>query len=749
MKSIFVLLVIFSIYSSYSQQLYFPVKNINDSLAVASSMTQLAKQIIKVYKNDDNEAFFDDLFRLEIVALEYKKSLATLNSFKNLFKNSNPEGSQVFGFGYQSYNEAKIYQMEKLLSFDEAYRITLSNRCDKLTESQINLASTYFDTEIQKLQDSFEKLLRERLTVDSISLENAKQVCRSYCAFNVYRAIIPQGKTIFGELENKLFVIEDSVGIQMNDGSTLQAVIVRNRKTKLNQPAILNFNIYSGSTDKLLAKTAAIHGYVGVVANTRGKGISAQNIEPFEHDASDAYDIINWISNQPWCNGKVGMYGGSYLGFSQWAATKKLHPALKTIIPQVSVGIGIDYPMENNVFTSYMLRWIHYVTNNKQTDPTEFKNETYWTSVFNKWYVSGTSFRSLDSIEGRHSVIFERWLQHPSHDSYWQNMVPYKIDFSKIDIPVLTITGYFDDDQLGAMYYYKEHLKYNKNANHTFLIGPYDHFGAQGSPASEWQGYKIDSVANVNINELLFKWFDFTLKDGVAPELLKDKVNYQLMGTNEWKHTSSISKMSNDTLLFYLSNIELGKRFKLLTHKPAERAYIEQKVNFLYRNDTVDFVEKILGDNIELGNYISFISDSLENQTIINGNFFGEIKNIINKKDYDLSIKLYELLPDGRYFNLSHFLGRASYAKDRSKRQLLTPGKEETIPYSNSFFTCKKLQKGSRLVVLVGVNKNKNWQVNYGTGKDVSNETILDGKIPLEIKWLNDSYIKIPVWRDE
>ena len=68
----------------------------------------------------------------------------------------------------------------------------------------------------------------------------------------------------------------------------------------------------------------ADNGYVGIIAFTRGKGKSPQNIEPFEHDASDVYDVIDWISKQPYCNGSVGMWGGSYLGFTQWAAAKTM-----------------------------------------------------------------------------------------------------------------------------------------------------------------------------------------------------------------------------------------------------------------------------------------------------------------------------------------------------------------------------------------------------------------------------------------
>ena len=61
--------------------------------------------------------------------------------------------------------------------------------------------------------------------------------------------------------------------------------------------------------------------------------------------------------------------------------------------------------------------------------------------------------------------------------------------------------------------------------------------------------------------------------------------------------------------------------------------------------------------------------------------------------------------------------------------------------------TSKKLSKGSRLIIVVGVQKSQNWQINYGTGKDVSDETISDASEPLEIKWFGDSFIKVPVWK--
>ncbi len=488
-----------------------------------------------------------------------------------------------------------------------------------------------------------------------------------------------------------------------------------------------------------------------MVANTRGKGISEQEITPFEYDGKDAYDLIDWISTQDWSNGEIGMVGGSYLGFAQWAAVKNLHPSLKTIIPQVAVGPGIDYPMNGNVFMSYMLRWIRYVTNNHTTDYADFSNTNKWNSLFKTWYEEGHSFRSLDSLKGRPSAIFQRWLDHPSYDGFWQNMVPYKTEFSAIDIPVLTTTGYFDDDQMGALYYYKQHHLYNPDATHYLVIGPYTHGGAQMYPQKQVGGYQVDSVATLfNFRNLSVEWFDFILKGATKPDLLKDKVNYQVMSTNEWRHSSTLNGMCNDTLTFYFEHTQ-NRNHYTLSAQPNNQ-YIEQEVDFTDRSDAKAFEFKVIRDSIntDLSNSVSFISNPFEKPVIISGAFTSSLKVAINKKDVDIVIRAYELMPDGRYFALfteSGFsaLQRASYAKDRSHRQLLSPNEKETVEISTSYITSKQLSKGSRLVIALGVNKSSYWQINYGSGKDVSDETIADATEPLLIKWYGDSFIKIPV----
>jgi uncharacterized protein len=543
------------------------------------------------------------------------------------------------------------------------------------------------------------------------------------------------------------YVIEDSVLIKTRDGAHISAIVVRQKDVKEPRPTILIFTIYARKTDIKKVMEAADKGYVGVMAYTRGKRFSPEEVVPYEHDGEDVYDIIDWISKQPWSNHKVGMYGGSYNGFTQWAATKKLHPALATIVPSAAAAPGIDVPMMNNVVMSFPFSWTYYVSNNKFLDNEDY-NSPKWNDMQQKWFDMGLSYRAMDSLLGRsRNKIFNNWLDHPAYDKYWHAMIPYKKDFSKINIPVLTTTGYYDGGQIGALYYMREHNKYNPKATHYLIIGPYGHFGSQGYPDTVYNGYKIDMVANIPIHDIIYQWFDYILKGKAKPAFLKDKINYQVMGSNEWKHSSSLKTVSNDTLTFYLDNINDGI---LNLKKPLKNGYSGMQVDFTDRTsmNSYYYAFQLIWDSLFNGGGVMYKSKPFVNDVEFTGCFTGEMKVSINKKDIDYSAVLFEQMPDGRYFYLTYFMGRASHANDNTKRKLLTPGKKTTLPFTNSYFTSRQLSKGSRLVLIVNVNKSSSEQINYGTGKNVNDETIKDAKESLQIKWYNDSYIKIPIGKN-
>ena len=114
--------------------------------------------------------------------------------------------------------------------------------------------------------------------------------------------------------------------------------------------------------------------------------------------------------------------------------------------------------MYNNVFLNANYQWAFYVTNNKLLDETVNDDNQRWWNLSRNWFVSGRPYREIDAVDGTPNPLLQRWLMHPAYDKYWQAMVPYEGDFAHIDIPVLTITGYYDDAQISALQYFKQHL---------------------------------------------------------------------------------------------------------------------------------------------------------------------------------------------------------------------------------------------------------------------------------------------------
>jgi hypothetical protein len=537
-------------------------------------------------------------------------------------------------------------------------------------------------------------------------------------------------------LPDSLFTIQDSVQIPTRSGVSISAIVVRKKQQDSPLPVILFYTTYyQGAADAIIGKRSAGRNYVGVVAYARGIRTDLKNYAPYEHEGTDIYDIIDWISKQYWCDGNVGMYGGSYTGYSQWSAVKRMHPALKTIVPQVAVMPGFDTPMENNVPYGNILGW---------ANDNIYRNKPYERNVVFDWFEKGTSFRSLDSLGGQPNPIFQKWLNHPAYDAYWRSMTPAPQEYAQINIPVLTTTGYYDGAQIGAMQYFRLHNQYNKKANHYLVIGPYDHWGGQRRPAKTLMGYEIDPVADISMQELAFQWLDYILKGKPKPDLLKDKVNYQVMGTNEWKHVPLLEQTCNDTLTFYLNGSGLDPA------RPVKNAVEKQAVDFRDRKNQHNyFTPEIIFDTLDVSGGLLFVTQPFDRDLILSGSFVGQLHATINKKDMDISLALYELMPDGKYFFLTRYVGRASYAKDNAKRQLLKPNAKESIPLNHTRFVSKLVRKGSRMVVLLNINKHPFEIINYGSGKEVADETIKDAGEPLQILWHNDSYIKIPVWRNQ
>jgi putative CocE/NonD family hydrolase len=430
--------------------------------------------------------------------------------------------------------------------------------------------------------------------------------------------------------------------------------------------------------------------------------------------------------------------------------------ALKAIMVGAPVGPGIDVPMEGNVVWTFIYAWPFYTTNNKTLDNATYFDNARWFKMSREWYVGGKAYRELPAIDGTPNPVWTEWISHPTYDAYWQSIVPTGRDFGQVNIPVLQTAGYYFGGPGAAVHYFQQHHAHNPAARHYLVIGPYDHVPAQrgvvdalGDTTVMLSGYEIDPVARIDIvADLRYRWFDWILKGGPRPALLADKVNYEVMGLNRWKHAPSIAAMANGTLRFHLGASRIGKAYRLTTRPDTTQPPVSLRVDLAYR---ADIDSSFPGGGVKdsaVNTYeaLEFISEPLGPMEL-SGLFSGHLDFIVNKKDVDLSVALFELTPRGEYVQLPPLQIRASHARDLGTRHLVVPGVRQTLDFGSIRLMSRQLERGSRLVVVIGPPKWPGQQINYGSGKDVNDETIADAGPPLEMRLFATSHIDLPVRR--
>ena len=651
-------------------------------------------------------------------------------------------------YHYSMYAKARQLQQSSNLSLHQQLKKMLAKATPKLSDENLHKVADTMGWSLPRGQDYMLNLFSRYQKQDSLSVNQALDLLSNYQLYKVYEAVLPVSVPLIKAQQSKRYVVQKDVLINTADGATLSALVVKKRGDKLKRPTAFRFTIYADEKWNInKAMHAAAHGYVGVVGFTRGKYKSPDDIVPWEHDGKDATTVIDWIAKQEWSDGQVGMYGGSYLGFTQWAAAKYMHPALKTIVPIEAAHPFVGLPVENNIFITPNYQWAFHVSNNKTMDQSVYNNWKHWQNAYDELFTSGRAFKDIDKVEGTSNPWFQKWLSHPGYDRYYQDMLPYQQDYKNINIPVLSITGYFGAS-ISALHFFSEHYQYNNKAKHSLLIGPYSHGTAQGIPRSHHRSYKLDKVAlKKDTQEIAFAWFDHVFFNKAKPKLIKDKVNYQLMGSNSWQHKSSLEALNQQFVRFHLGNNKNSEQhFQLTTTPQNDHDFVKQVVDLSEREtprneDMWQIIQSQLNDR----NGLTFISPPFDAPYELAGAITGYFALAINKKDVDIGFTFYEVKANGETFKLTRYISRASYAKDMNKRQLLIPNQKTLVPIVNSTMMAKLIGKDSRLAMVLNVNKNSGAQVNMGTGKDVSEETIDDAGVSLEIKWFSDSQINVPL----
>jgi putative CocE/NonD family hydrolase len=693
----------------------------------------------------------------EVIAAQAMFNKTALLSIRNehqelltlIAKHSNALNHLHYSLHSQTFLALETGQRSDSLLFKQTLEEDLTRIFREMSDEKLIQSSTALGWSVPRAVDYVFNIYKDVKDLDKLTTNQAINIIVNTQLYQVISKVIPISSKIIEYENNQRYQIVPETLITTAEGIELTATIVRKKGDKAKRPTAFQFTIYADEASHIkTAIHAAAHGYVGVVANSRGKRLSTNTIVPWEHEGKDATAVIDWITKQSWSDGRVAMYGGSYNGFTQWAAAKYMHPALKTIVPYAAASPITGLPIENNIVITPNYEWAFHVTNNKTIDNSVYadwqKTEQLKTDLFE----SGRSIKDMPKLDNQPNPWFQKWLEHPSYDKYYQDMLPYETDYANINIPVLSITGYFDGGQISAIDFLTQHYKYNKNANHSLLIGPYNHGTAQSVPRSHHSNYQLDDVAlEKDTEEVVFQWFDHVLFNKQKPKLIQDRVNYQLMGSNTWQHRSSYKTMNQESITFYLTNQVNKKGWNILgSHQQKSLYSINQTVDMADRSTTNNApVWTVIQDQLPESKGLIFATAPFEETVELAGAITGSFSIAVNKKDVDFGYNFYEMTDDGKVSHLNRYQSRASYANDMSERELLTPNKKVILPIVNARMTAKLIKKGSRLIMVLDVNKNADAQVNMGSGKAVNDETIADAGEKLELKWFNDSQINIPL----
>jgi putative CocE/NonD family hydrolase len=560
-----------------------------------------------------------------------------------------------------------------------------------------------------------------------------------------------------------------AVKIPLRDGVKLNATVYLPGGPRQPVPVIFTLTPYISDSYHERAMYFARHGYVFALVDVRGRGNSEGRFEPMANEAKDGHDVVEWLARQPWSNGKVTMWGGSYAGFDQWSTLKEFPAHLATIVPAAAAHPGVDFPFQGNIFSSYVVQWMTF-TSGVTGNGNLFGEGSFWEEKFGRLYDSGAAFNTLDRLVGNPLPNFQNWLTHPVPDAYWDAMVPDSAAYTRIRMPILTITGHYDGDQPGAMEYYRRHMRWgtaDAKANHYLIIGPWDHAGTR-TPRREVGGLTFGPASLVDLNGLHREWYDWTMKSGGKPSFLKERVAYYVTGpgAENWKYAPDLESVTGSRRsLFLASTGSANDVFDSGSLTPtAPTAEISAPVD-RYRYDPLDLrlgqLERSSGgDDGNLtsqrgvlnlfGNGLVYHSAPFDQATELTGYLRLVAYLSMDVPDTDLQVSVFEILPDGSSVLLSTDQLRARYRNSPRVEQLVKPGEVNRYEFKGFTFVSRLLSKGSRVRLVIQSPNSIQLEKNYNAGGVVATETRKDAR-PAQITLHHDakyqSVLEIPVGR--
>jgi uncharacterized protein len=521
---------------------------------------------------------------------------------------------------------------------------------------------------------------------------------------------------------------EKGVKIKMRDGVELVADIVRPADDG-KYPAILERTPYGREPfSKLSGEWWARRGYVHIVQDARGRNESGGEWVPFAHERKDGYDTIDWIAGQSWSDGKVGMIGGSYGGWVQWAAAVEAHPALKCIAPQVSPpGLFFNFPIDHGVPMLWgALWWSNFVKDKKALLIPEIPGnlEKLMTLPLSK---------VDDEVLGRDIPFYDEWLGKVTPASFAG--ANYMADMNKVKIPVLHASGWWDGDGIGTKLNWAK-MRALGHKDQWLVYGPWSH---AFNSSARYGGVDYGPDAIIDLDLIYLRWFDTWLKNKPAQWDKQPKVRVFVTGANEWRELGDWPDPRSREMTLYLSSegpangpTSVGELVATAPgdQEPDRYTYNPASVEIPKQlKDLRNFQELLAGGSTVVkiepnqNGVLVYKTAPMNDPIEIGGPIDLDLYFSTSAKDTDFFASLVDIDEKGemRVIGVPGKI-RARYLSGWEKPTLLQPGKMYKAAIE-LWDTAHQVKKGHRPGVIINSQQFPGYARNLNTGEPIMNAT--------------------------
>jgi putative CocE/NonD family hydrolase len=538
--------------------------------------------------------------------------------------------------------------------------------------------------------------------------------------------------------------IDDEVATPMRDGTALRADVYHPPGAGP-WPTIVVRTPYKKEVSELQARYFARRGYAVVVQDVRGRFASPGEWTPMINEKQDGYDTIEWAAAQPWSTGKVGMVGLSYLGWVQWLAAVERPPHLVTIIPNCAPPDPFyNIPYEHGVMHVFGSIWWQGLAATEATaDLTGQKVRDLNAKPYEQLLRTLPVVDLDQTVLGSESRLWREWVAHSTNDDYWAR-ASYLEDLSRVDLPVLNQSGWFDDDSIGSKLTMQRMTALGREHQHI-ILGPWGHVDAA---SRDFGGLDFGPEAvSIDLQREYLRWFDHWLK-GIDNGIDRQpRVRMFAMGSNRWVSGNTYPLEGTTFEKWYLRSNghangprgdgTLGREpsgapTDVYVYDPGDAT---PDLEFRNPEDWPDMGgtadpatsrarrqarhERLLAEREDI---LVYVSEPFAEDTTFVGPVSAVLHAATTAKDTDWFVSLVELDAESKPQPLVQGKQRARFHESAKRPKLLRPGK--IVRYElDLWHTGITVRKWHRLRVEVASASFPTWGRNLNTGGDDNTQT--------------------------